>query len=211
MFMPLTPSVSLVLALAMVLPGSTAAASQVPDRSDQHSMVVETTHLWAEKISAHGLAWQGTLAVEQVSQGRRPVSTIHIQMWRSVCDVAGCLDVFSEGRTRLPCAVLRESGPKDARTAEFSITIPITTTTRRVAGATSVVIDTRTVSLPLRVSASLAQASARERHLVSSLIGRDPQKVISVVQGPAQVTLIVGSMRWGATAGGMVRTIERVG
>jgi hypothetical protein len=211
MFSPFAAAVSLALALAIVIPGAAAVADQSPVRSDPQSMVVETTHLWAEKVSAHGLAWQGTLAVEQVSQGRRPVSTIHVQMWRSVCDVAGCLDVLSEGRTRLPCAVLRESGPKDARTAEFSITIPITTTTRRVSGATSVVIDTRTTSLPLRVSASLARASGQERHLVSSLIGRDPQKVISVVQGPAQVTLAVGSMRWGATAGGMVRTVERAG
>jgi hypothetical protein len=203
--------VTICLVTALTL--ACAAPASAADRDDGHldSRTVETTHLWAEKVSSHPLAWQGTLAIEQVRQGRRVVSTIRLQMWRSVCDVAGCLDVLSEGHTRLPCAVLRESGPKTSRTAEFTITIPITTTTRRISGTESLVIDSRTTSLPVRVTATLAESSRQERHLVSSLIGRDPAQVISVRQGPARVDVALGSMRWGATAGGIVRTVERAG
>jgi hypothetical protein len=189
----------------------TSAAAMTSGTSAGRHGTQESIALWAEKVGSQGLAWQGTVSVDQVSHGRRSASTIRVQMWRTVCDAAGCIDVLSVGETRLPCAVLRESGPREARTAEFKITIPVTTTIRRVAGASTLVIDERTTSLPLAVSAVLSRGAMQERHLVSSLVGRDPQRVISVVQGPARVTVTLGTMRWGATAGGLVRTVERSG
>lgn len=173
---------------------------------------MRTTSLWLEKASGRDLTWQGTVTVDQVQRGLHMRSTARVQVWRTTCDVAGCLEVQTQGEVSVAMPLIRESRPGRRGRLEVAVVVPMTTTVTRItATGEPTVLESSDAAVRLRVVAS-PSSGPRQVHRLSSLGQNGPRTRLSstvVSQAPLQATITMGSLTWRSTAGGLARSVER--
>jgi hypothetical protein len=217
--LPICPVLAIVILMAGATPGAGTPArmaavslTAIPTGASSAATAQERVlNVWAERVASRKGTWHGTASVDQVTRGRTTNAVVSVQMWRENCDVAGCLDVHSEGRIVFDCPVLEESGTRGQRRMQLRISMPITTTTSRVVGDSVTVLERVTTTVPVAITAVPAAAGG-ERHFLRSTVRsgerRDLNETI-VRQSAAQVRVAVGPLSWSASAGGVVHSTRR--